>query len=94
MQCSESYPTVHITRFGEEFIFIASILESDLNCENSETVECTRLLHQLWTWFFFQSFGNWLEIIGIPLCDTWTVISREAHKEMKQSESQVIMHEI
>lgn len=47
MQCSESYPTVHITRFGEEFIFIASILESDLNCENSETVECTRLLHQL-----------------------------------------------
>lgn len=47
MQCSESYPTVNITRFGEEFIFIASILESDLNCENSETVEYTRLLHHL-----------------------------------------------
>lgn len=33
MQCSENHPTMHSTRFGKEFIFIASILESDLNCE-------------------------------------------------------------
>jgi hypothetical protein len=82
-----------VTRFGEEFIFIASILESDLNCENSETVECTRLLHHLWNHVSI-SFGNWIKIIGIPLCDAWTVIPRKPHKEMKQSESLVIMHEI